>query len=72
MQESWGDGKMHDKLIYIPDDDRQNYPYCRLKSLKGRVEKQAGQKRQDYLVWQTNGQTIITEKLHFKIMKKPF
>ena len=29
----WGDKTMADKLIYIPNDDAQNYPVCRLQSM---------------------------------------
>ena len=28
-----GDKTMDDKLIYIPNDDKQNFPFCRLKLL---------------------------------------
>ena len=28
---------MLDKLIYIPNDDKQNYPFCRLKLLDVKV-----------------------------------
>ena len=33
MSGALGDKTMDDKLIYIPNDDKQYFPFCRLKLL---------------------------------------